>query len=85
MARLHDAGKTLSIRGANFTLPQIGVLATCAKTVISVCTGPLHVAFNTTSIKDQSRKWHIFHNTNSYTYSANITMHRNGMELNSIM
>lgn len=65
------------------SLPQIGVLACQAAEVVSVCTGPLHAAFNQRALR-RVRKWHVFHACHSYSYVPQIQMYRSNEALRQI-
>lgn len=58
----------------------IAELACSAREVVSICTGPLHMAFNTASIRSVNR-WHIFHRSNIYTYNDNILHYRDSKSI----
>jgi hypothetical protein len=52
----------------------IAMMACRAKKVVSICTGPLHLMFNTRSIQTV-KEWHIFHGSHSYSYNSSIYSH----------
>lgn len=68
---------------ATVGLLSIADLACSAKEVVSICTGPLHMAFNTCSIR-HVRRWHIFHRSNIYTYNDNILHYRDSKSILTI-
>lgn len=71
------------VKRAEVGLLGIAELACSAREVVSICTGPLHMAFNTASIRSVNR-WHIFHRSNIYTYNDNILHYRESKSILSI-
>lgn len=70
----------LEVFTPKLTLLGIARLACTARTVVSICTGPLHMAFNTVSI-NTVKSWHIFHKWNVYTYGPNIYHYRKNKKI----
>lgn len=73
----------ISAHDAQLTLVQIGLLARAAKTVVAICTGPLHAAFNSRAL-ETVKQWHVFHAAHTYNYVPQIKAWRTNSEVLAI-